>query len=190
MKIDVMIIVDMQRALLKRHPVNENQVVKKINELAYICRLHQIPVFYIRHDGGIGDCLEQNTDGWEIDEALYPQLSERVIDKRYNSAFKETKLKTYLDQLDARKLIICGMQSEYCIDTTIKVAYEYGYEIIVPKECVTTFDQGHISGEAITNFYATAIWNQRFAQVVQLRNLILSIQRNGGDEILHEESED
>lgn len=183
MKIDAMLIIDMQRALLKQHPVDADQVVKNIKELAYICRNHQIPVLYVRHDGGPLDALEKNTDGWEIDETLYPLFGEKVFDKQYNSAFKETQLQTYLQQMGAQRLIVCGMQSEYCVDATIKVAFEYGYELIVPKGCVTTFDHEDFLGESITNFYETSIWNQRFAQVFGLRELILGIQRDLGNQL-------
>ena len=41
---------------------------------------------------------------------------EKVFQKQYNSIFKETGLKDYLDKEDIGRLVLCGMQTEYCVD--------------------------------------------------------------------------
>ena len=53
------------------------------------------------------------------------------IRDRYNSAFKNTNLDAYLKSQGIQDLIIVGMQSEYCIDTSIKVAFELGYSCLL-----------------------------------------------------------
>lgn len=52
---------------------------------------------------------------------------------------------------------------KYCVDTSVKVAFEYGYKLIVEGTC-TTFDGDDIPAETINEFYE-GIWDGRFADV-------------------------
>ena len=72
MNYDAMIIIDMQTALINEHPFNERKVISNIQELISLCSMQNIPLIYIRHDGGTGDELEKGTEGWEIHKALAP----------------------------------------------------------------------------------------------------------------------
>lgn len=65
-----------------------------------------------------------------------------------------------------------GLQTEYCIDTTCKAAFEHGYKIIIPEETNTTFDNEYLDGEELYKFYNYKIWNNRFAKVVSLDEAI------------------
>ncbi len=44
------------------------------------------------------------------------------------------------------------MQTEYCVDTSVKVAFEYGYQLIIPEGTCTTFDRKDIPAETINKF--------------------------------------
>lgn len=63
------------------------------------------------------------------------------------------------------------MAANYCIDTTIKVAFELGYNVTVIKGGTTTFDDMKITAEQLVEYYEN-IWNGRFAQVVELENML------------------
>ena len=106
-------------------------------------------------------------------EHIFPkkrQENEKVFQKRYNSMFKETGLKEYLDQQGIEKLVLCGMQTEYCVDTSVKVAFEHGYKLVVPEGTVTTFDGDDIPAETINEFYEN-IWDERFADVLDYKTI-------------------
>ncbi len=168
MNYDAMIIIDMQTALINEHPFNERKVISNIQELISLCRMQNIPLIYIRHDGGTGDELEKGTEGWEIHKALAPSQEDCIIDKKYNSAFRQTALREYLENLNAKKIIMCGMQTEYCFDVSCKVAFEYGYEVTIPKDTTTTFDNDFTSGEKLARYYEEKIWNHRYANVLSI----------------------
>lgn len=171
MKYDALIILDMQSALIKRHPYNEAAVLRNISALSAVCREHEVPVIYIRHDGGKGDELEQGCPGWQICADLAPMPQEKVIDKRFNSAFRNTELRAHLDSLQARSVLLCGMQTEFCFDVTCKVAFEYGYQVTIPQDTVTTFDSAFASGRALTEYYEQQIWKQRYATICPVRQV-------------------
>lgn len=110
------------------------------------------------------------SEDWKLSPLLKRQSDEKVFQKRYNSIFKETGLKEYLDQQGIEKLVLCGMQTEYCVDTSVKVAFEHGYKLVVPEGTVTTFDGDDIPAETINDFYEN-IWDERFADVLDYKTI-------------------
>ena len=60
------------------------------------------------------------------------------------------------------------MQTEYCFDVSCKVAFEYGYEVTIPKDTTTTFDNDFTSGEKLARYYEEKIWNHRYANVLSI----------------------
>ncbi len=59
----VLLIVDMQEGLLKRHPYREEQLLSNITSLAGTARENGIEVIYFRHNGGKGSPLEKRNGG-------------------------------------------------------------------------------------------------------------------------------
>jgi nicotinamidase-related amidase len=171
MKDTVLLVVDVQTALVQDHPYQEESLISNIKRLISFCRKQALEVIYVRHDGGVGDELEYNSDGWQIYKEISPQSDEKIFEKHYNSAFKLTGLKEYLEQQGIQTIILVGMQTEYCIDTTCKAAFEYGYNLIIPEGAVTTFDNGEFTGKALNEFYYYNIWKNRFAKVESIDEL-------------------
>ena len=127
-----------------------------------------IEVIYVRHND---DELLTGSRDWELYEAIAPEDDEKIFDKHYNSVFKGTHLQAYLDSQAIERLIIIGMATNYCIDTIIKVAFELGYNVTVIKGGTAIFDDMKITAEQLVDYYEN-IWNGRFAQVVELENML------------------
>lgn len=173
MKNTALLVVDFQNALVLGKPFAIAEVICNIKELIKTCRENGVEVIYIQHnDDEAGSELEPNTDGWQIYKEVSPEPNETVITKNYNSAFKETNLKCYLDSKGINELIITGMQTDYCIDTTCKVAFEYGFKVIMPEKTNTTFDNENISAETLYKHYNFDIFADRFATVESIEDTI------------------
>ena len=183
MKKIALLIIDVQNALVKDNPYKFNEVITNIQILIDYCRNNNTEIIYIQHNSEEGSCLEPNTYGWQIYNKIAPLSDEKVISKNYNSAFKETSLREYLDSKNITDLIIVGMQTEYCIDTTCKVAFEYGYNIIMPNLTNTTFDNGSTSAENIYEHYNFNIFKDRFATVESVDETLERIQNNAESNI-------
>lgn len=168
MSYDAFIIVDMQTALVEAEPYNRVNVIENIKVLLDSCRKKGIPVIYVQHDGGMGDELEHGSVGWTIYKDIVPLPDEKIIEKHYNSAFRKTGLHEYLKEKGIKKIILCGIQTEYCLDVTCKVAFEYEYEVTIPQSTTTTFDNAFASGRDLAEYYENKIWNNRYAQVVSV----------------------
>lgn len=63
------------------------------------------------------------------------------------------------------------MQTEYCIDTSVKVAFEFGYDLIIPEGAFTTFDGDDFPAEELNDFYES-IWAERFATVLDYKEIL------------------
>ena len=177
MNYDALIVIDIQTALVEEDPYNRAAVVANVKELLNACRAHKIPVVYIQHVEEAGGELAHGSAGWEIYSELAPLPGEKVFEKHYNSAFRKTGLRAYLDEIGAKSIIICGMQTEYCIDASCKVAFEYEYEVTIPRSTTTTYDTAFASGKALSEFYEESIWNGRYARVIDMTQVLTEINK-------------
>lgn len=169
---DALIIIDVQQALVAAHPANEECFLTALGQLVDAARRAGVPVLHVRHDGGPGDELERGTEGWREHPVVASLADEVDIDKRFNSAFRQTELHERLQALGAHRLILCGMQTEFCFDVSVKVAFELGFDVTIPREAVTTFDTDFASGEALTTYFANQIWHNRYAQVKPVAEVV------------------
>lgn len=176
-----LLVVDVQEALVGDHPYREAEFIGSIRRLLETARQNRVEVIYVRHDGGAGDELEADTSGWNVYHAVAPEPNEKIFDKKFNSAFKDTGLKDYLNEKGIRDLILVGMQTEYCIDATCKAAFEYGYTITIPAGATTTVDNEFLPGAMTVNYYERKIWNKRFAEVLPVEEVITRMKRQQTD---------
>ena len=70
------------------------------------------------------------------------------------------------------------MQTEYCIDTTCKVAFEHGFKLTIPEGTNTTFDNDYMTGKEIYEYYNFKIWKNRFAKLEKLEAVMDLISSN------------
>ncbi|MDF2803870.1 MAG: isochorismatase hydrolase [Anaerocolumna sp.] len=158
-----LLIIDVQKAIMDEKPHNSELLINTINDLSNACREKNIEVIYVRHDG-VDDELAMGSEGWEIYHDIKPHKGEKIFEKRYNSAFKNTGLKEYLQSNSITTLILAGLQTEYCIDASIKSAFDSDFQIIIPQNGFSTIDQETMSAQAINDFYF-GIWNNRFGKI-------------------------
>ncbi len=59
-----------------------------------------------------------------------------------------------------------GLQTDYCMDATIKCGFEYGFNMIVPEYTNSTFDNEYMTGAQTYKYYNEFMWNKRYAKCV------------------------
>ncbi|MGT2933162.1 cysteine hydrolase family protein [Streptococcus catagoni] len=163
-----LLLVDMQNQLLESNPHHLSQMMTGVQQLVDDFRQSGQPIIFVRHHD---QDMPINSRDWEITPQLEPLTGEKIIDKAYNSAFKNTDLQDYLKSQEIGQLIIVGMQVEYCIDATIKSAFDLDYQVIVPKGLSSTFDNPLLSAQTLITHYE-AIWQGRFAQLLSLKEIL------------------
>ena len=138
-----------------------DRILTTINAVAVLARAQGALVIYLRNDGGAGEPDERGTPGWEIHPSIAPHSNDVVIDKKSPDGFLGTELEKELEQRGVKKLVIAGMQTEYCIDVTSRRASQLGYEVIVVEDGHTTFDF-----EEMTATEAIAKYNTELAHIL------------------------
>ncbi|MEA4928693.1 MAG: cysteine hydrolase family protein [Candidatus Limiplasma sp.] len=174
-KPDALLVIDVQNGLIEAHPYQEAALIDTLQSLLRECRAHGVPVLYIQHTE-VGEGLLEGSHDWQIAPATGPQAGEPVLQKTFSSAFRGTPLHQTLQSMGAKRLILCGMQTEYCVDTTCRVAFELGYEVTIAQGSTTTWDNGPFAAEELIRYYEQRIWDGRFAAVLPLAQVLDGIR--------------
>ena len=78
----------------------------------------------------------------------------------------------YLKKKEEKTIIIVGLQTDYCIDATIKAGFEHGCKMIVPENSNSTFDNQFMTAEQTYKYYNKFIWNRRYAECIPFNKVL------------------
>lgn len=165
----ILLVVDTQKGITDNRLYAFEKVKENIKMLLVEARKNHVEVVYVRHDDGPGTGFSVGDDEFAIFEEFAPREGERVFDKTVNSAFHEsTGLVSYISKMNDKKIMIVGLQTDFCIDATIKSGFEHGYEMIVPEYTNSTFDNAYMKKEDSYQYYNMFIWPQRYAECISM----------------------
>ncbi|HEU0180995.1 MAG TPA: cysteine hydrolase family protein [Agromyces mariniharenae] len=100
------------------------------------------PIVLVRHDSEEeGSPLAPGTPGNALKDVVADAAHELLVSKEVNSAFHGTPdLDAWLRARGIRQLVVCGIQTNMCVETTARVGGNLGYDVIVPLDATHTFD--------------------------------------------------
>jgi len=155
MSTTALLIIDLQVGNFEEiNPIyNDKELLSKSAKLITIARSRKVPVIYIQNNGGKGDPDEYNSPGWEIHPLVTPMEGEIIIQKTTPDAFHETNLQEILKTQGIKELVIAGLQTEYCIDTTWRRASILGYEVNLVKDTHSTWNTDYLKAEQIIHHH-------------------------------------
>lgn len=97
------------------------------------------PSLRIGDPGPMGRILIRGEAGHDIVPPLYPVKGEIVIDKPGKGAFYATELGEILKQHGIENLLVCGVTTEVCVNTTVREANDRGYRCVVLADCCASY---------------------------------------------------
>ncbi|MBC2011817.1 cysteine hydrolase family protein [Listeria marthii] len=168
----ILLIVDTQKLIMTNELYNFDSLVPNIKSLIATARKNKLEVIYVRHDDGADTELTKGKEGFEIYEKFAPTNTERIFDKTVNSAFKGTGLLEYLQEKGTETIIVAGLQTDFCIDATVKCGFEHGFQMIVPAFANSTEANEFMTAENSYKYYNEWMWPDRYANCLSIEETI------------------
>jgi nicotinamidase-related amidase len=146
-----LIVIDVQQGMFTHteQPSDGEKVLMRINGLVSRARKASIPVIFVQHDGGSGHPLEKPLEGWKVHPGTGYLDGDRVVEKRNCDAFQSTDLHAVLSKMGVSVIILAGMMTEFCVDTTCRRAFSEGYKVTLVEDAHTTFSKPGMAAEQI-----------------------------------------
>ena len=165
-----LLIIDVQVAMFSSKNAklyNGDMVLANIKSILEAARKTNMPVVFIQHTDD-----EEFTKGlstWEICQEISPLSSEIIVEKSNCDSFYQTKLQNALQEMGIENLIIMGMQSEFCVDTTCRRAFSMGYGGILVEDAHSTFDSECLTAKQIVHFENRVLGGKPDGRFVKLK---------------------
>jgi nicotinamidase-related amidase len=133
-----------------------DRVVDRINEVAAKARAAGRPVVFVQHEEDEGP-LEFGSAGWQLYERLAVRPEDTRVRKTAPDSFFRTGLHATLQSLGVGRLVVCGLQSEFCVDSTVRGALALGYPVTLIADGHSTLDNGVISAAQISAHHTATL---------------------------------
>jgi nicotinamidase-related amidase len=154
-------------------------VLGRINALLLRARDLGAPVIFVQHEEADDPQLVRDSPGWNFVDGLDVQEGDPVVAKTFRDAFANTTLDDILQTISAKRLIITGAQSDYCVQTTALSALQRGYDVTLVSDahttCATGPRDGNIAGDAVIDFinghFASLSYPSRNIEVLRAANV-------------------
>jgi nicotinamidase-related amidase len=130
-----LLIIDVQQGLCEGEgqAFDSAAVIARINSVAQKVRQAGLPVIFIQHESGPG-YLEHGTPAWQLAKGLQTQPGDVFVRKTTPDSFLRTDLQQLLQSHDVTEVVICGMHTEFCVDTTTRRALALGYPVLLVED--------------------------------------------------------
>jgi len=143
-----LLIIDVQMGMFfEDEPVyNGEKLLQTLSGLIDKARQADVPVIYIQHNSKE---FVEGGPAWPIHPSIALVAGDVIVQKRNPDSFHETSLGDELEKMGIQKLVLGGLQTEYCVDTTCRRAYSLGYEVTLVEDGHSTWDNKHITAKQV-----------------------------------------
>jgi nicotinamidase-related amidase len=150
-----LLIIDVQVGMfVDDFPVhNGTQLLENIKQLVSKARTTNTQIFFIQHNEPAGQQLEYGSKDWEIHPELSPSEIDIVIHKTTPDSFYKTPLEEELKKHSINQLVLTGIQTDLCVDTTTRRAFSKDYKLTLVSDAHSTFDSDELNAKQIINHH-------------------------------------
>ena len=164
-----LVVVDVQNVMFEtpgEDLYRADEVLSVMKELIRAAREAGAPVVYILHTTeGSGSEFEKDSHGWQVHPAIAPEPGDTTSLKYSYDAFLNTDLDAKLKALGAKRLVFCGLQTEVCMDTTVRSALAHGYTSVLAADGHSSYDKPFVSAKTIIDLHNDVL-QRRFCTVL------------------------
>jgi nicotinamidase-related amidase len=155
-----LLIIDVQHALCHGEYAGfeADRVISRINLVSRLVREAGGLVVMIQHESPSG-AFVYGTEGWQLATGLEARPNDVFVRKTATDSFHNTQLHAILQERRVTELIICGLQSEFCVDTTTRRALALGYPVTLVADGHTTLDNATLTAAQISAHHNETLSN-------------------------------
>lgn len=149
-----LLVIDVQQCLCQGEYAAHDAagLIQRINTLSEKARTAGAPVVFIQHEAASGP-LQHGSPGWQLAEGLNVTEGDLRLRKTTPDSFLHTALEALLHQRGIARVVVCGLQSEFCVDTTTRRAMALGFPITLVADGHSTMDSAELTAAQITTHH-------------------------------------
>lgn len=146
-----LLVIDVQAALCSGpyEAFEAKRVIDRINLVSGRMREAGALVVLIQHESTDGP-LVHGSPGWQLADGLAVATSDVRLRKTATDSFHRTELHELLQSRGIDRLVVCGLQSDFCVDTTVRRALALGYPVTLVSDGHSTLDNGLLTAAQIS----------------------------------------
>lgn len=154
------LVIDVQQELCEGPdtPWEIDRVIANINAVTARARAAGAPVVLIQHEGKDG-YLTHGTPGWAIERRLQVEPSDLKLRKTATDSFHRTELKQLLKRHGVSDLVIGGIHTEFCVDTTTRRALALGYPVVLIADGHSSVGHADLSADLVVKHHNHTLSN-------------------------------
>ncbi|MBO1413081.1 cysteine hydrolase family protein [Streptomyces sp. FH025] len=142
-----LLVIDVQESFRRQErwaAVSNPGIVGQVNKLVAHTRAEGDLVVWILHtEPGGGTAFDPALGHVRLIDGLVPSEGEPVITKTSHNAFTTTNLQQLLTERGIRELVVSGIRTEQCCETTTRVAADLGYDVTFVTDATATHPIEH-----------------------------------------------
>ena len=132
-------------------------MIATINRLIASARAAGCPVVFVQHQD---EWLLAGSHEWELMKELDARVDTDVfVGKRHGSAFHATPLEETLRRMGVDEVVLCGLQTEMCVDSTLRHAAALDFKVSLAEDAHSTFDTATLSAPQIIEHHNRTLAN-------------------------------
>lgn len=160
MKTTAILVIDVQTVLSTgTYAVHDAaNVIARINGVTQQGRAAGASVVLIQHEEVEGT-MQHGSAGWQLAAELQQQPDDIRLRKSGSDAFHHTTLEALLKERGVQRLVICGFQSDFCVDSTTRRALALGYEVLLVADGHATLDNEVLTAAQISAHHNATLAN-------------------------------
>lgn len=154
------LVIDMQQGLCEGEgkAFDCGGVIARINRVTRKARRAGAPVIFIQHESTSG-YLEYETPAWQLATGLEVEASDIRIRKTTPDSFLRTNLEAVLKEHCVESIVVCGMHTEFCVDTTTRRALALGYPVTLVEDAHTSAGNAALTAQQVIAHHNATLTN-------------------------------